>query len=65
MKITTKDGKLFYALRTGKLLTINSDHAVLARSVVKILKDTENVNEEENWRSCPVATPCHTSDEGI
>ena len=27
VKVTTKDGKLLYAIRAGRLLTINSDHA--------------------------------------
>ena len=31
VKITTRDGKLLYAVRNGRLLTINSDHATLAR----------------------------------
>ena len=31
VKITTCDGKLLYAVRNGRLLTINSDHATLAR----------------------------------
>ena len=29
VKVTTKDGKPLYAVRAGKLLTINSDHALL------------------------------------
>ena len=31
VKITTKDGKKLYAIRNRKLLTINSDHATLAK----------------------------------
>ena len=31
MKVTTKDGKLLYAIRAGKLLTINADHAQLSK----------------------------------
>ena len=31
VKITTRDGNLLYAVRNGRLLTINSDHATLAR----------------------------------
>ena len=31
VKVTTKDGKLLYAIRKGRLLTINSDHASLAK----------------------------------
>ena len=31
VKITTKDGKLLYAVRNRKLLTINIDHATLAK----------------------------------
>ena len=31
VKVTTMDGKLLYAFRAGKLLTINTDHAVIAK----------------------------------
>ena len=31
VKVTTKDGKLLFAIRKGRLLTINSDHASLAK----------------------------------
>jgi hypothetical protein len=36
VKVTTKDGKLLYVVRTGWLMTVNSDHAVLAKSEDKI-----------------------------
>ena len=32
MKVTTVDGKRIYAIRANKLLTINSDNVVLAKS---------------------------------
>ena len=32
IEVTTKDGKKLYAVRAGSLLTINSDHAVIAKS---------------------------------
>ena len=32
VKITTKDGKLLYCVRAGKLLTINVDHSVVVKS---------------------------------
>lgn len=32
IKITTRSGKLLYAVRGGRLLTINTDHAVLVKS---------------------------------
>ena len=31
VKVTTKDGKLLYAIRAGRLLTINSDNALIAK----------------------------------
>ena len=32
MKVTTMNGELLYAVRGGKLFTINSDHAKLVKS---------------------------------
>ena len=42
VKITTKDGKLLYAVRAGRLLTINIDHAVLAHSNGDVLPEKKN-----------------------
>ena len=50
VKISTKDGKLFYAIRAGRLITINSDHAVLVNSEGKI-----KPCKGENKVSVPVA----------
>ena len=49
VKVTTKDGKLLYVVRAGRLLTINSDHAVLAKSEEKIVigQINSNVSDEE------------------
>ena len=41
VKVTTMSGKLLYAVRGGRLLTINSDHAKLVKS-----KDNEVICEE-------------------
>ena len=49
MKITTKDGKLLYAIRAGRLVTINSDHAVIAKFEGVLLR-----NKDKNSKSdCP------------
>ena len=49
VKITTKDGKLLYAIRAGRLLTINSDHAVIAKFEGVLLR-----NKDKNSKSdCP------------
>lgn len=37
VKITTCSGKLLYAVRAGRLLTINTDHAVLSKSGEEVL----------------------------
>ena len=63
VKVTTKNGKLLYAIRKGRLLTINSDHATLAKFEGELLKgssiekeiprakesvDPSNANTEED-----------------
>ena len=55
VRVTTKDGKLLYAIRAGRLLTINSDHANIskcAEAQIHPEKEREagsdKVPEEEN-----------------
>ena len=48
VKVTTKDGKLLYAIRAGKLLTINSDHAQLSKFEGLIIDKTEGEEEKSN-----------------
>ena len=50
VKITTKDGKLLYVVRAGRLMTINSDHAVLATTSGEVStekQDVRNVRQAE------------------
>ena len=48
VKVTTCSGKLLYAVRTGRLLTINTDHAVLAKSGEEVVRAKESVQVNEN-----------------
>ena len=45
IKITTKDGKLLYAVRAGKLVTINADHAKLVKTKNVMLTGSKNVSQ--------------------
>merc|ERR1711942_65997 len=51
VKVTTKDGKLLYTIRAGKLLTINADHAQLAKFEGVIIdskrKEGDSIDKEE------------------
>ena len=50
VKVTTKDGKILYAIRKGRLLTINSDHATLAKFEGEFIENaasTERVTNDE------------------
>ena len=51
VKITTKDGKKLYAVRNRKLLTINSDHATLAKFEGEFQKSTPDDNTLEESSS--------------
>ena len=55
VKITTKDGKLLFCVRGGKLLTINSDHAVLVKSRDEVVarQDVELTGTMGTIMDCP------------
>ena len=54
MKVTTKDGKLLYAIRAGRLLTINTDHAQLSKFEGVIMdgkgREEGSIDKEENFQ---------------
>ena len=41
VKVTSKDGKLLYVVRAGRLMTINSDHAELANTSDEVINSNE------------------------
>ena len=48
VKVTTKDGKILYAIRKGRLLTINSDHATLAKFEGEFIDNASSTDRETN-----------------
>ena len=48
VKVTTEDGKILYAIRKGRLLTINSDHATLAKFEGEFIDNASSTDRETN-----------------
>ena len=47
VKITTKDGKLLYCIRSGRLLTINADHSVVVKCEEEVLPHNTDNRESQ------------------
>ena len=48
VKVTTKDGKLLYAIRAGRLLTINADQALISKVAGVLLAPDKDDSEKDN-----------------
>ena len=64
VKVTTCSGKLLYAVRAGRLLTINTDHAVLVKSGEEII-DKSNLASETSQRVKSSGIPTSTPASGL
>ena len=59
VKVCTKDGKLLYAVRAGKLLTINSDHADIAMFEGEFLGENQQPTASEKNDETETANNTH------
>ena len=64
VKVTTCSGKLLYAVRAGRLLTINTDHAVLVKSGEEII-DKSILASEASQRVNSSGIPAFNPASGV